>query len=95
MKRSLVVMAAFLGLSLMACGGADTGPESEATPADGAEATVSQFETCTGYKACSSIANTFCSPVGATTHCCASNGTTSDLICARTSTSSAARWLYY
>jgi hypothetical protein len=95
MKRSLVVMAAFLGLSLLACGGADAGSEREAAPADGEESTVSQFETCVGYKACSSIANTFCSPVGATTHCCASNGATSDLICARTSTSSAARWLYY
>ncbi|QSQ26795.1 hypothetical protein JY651_18575 [Pyxidicoccus parkwayensis] len=95
MKRSLVATVAFFSFSLLACGGANTGVESEATPADGQESTVSQFETCTGYKACSSIANTFCSPEGATTHCCASNGTTSDLICARTSTSSAARWLYY
>ncbi len=94
MKRSLVVMTAFLGLSLMGCGGAPSEQEAEAAPVSGEESTVSQSATCTGYKACSSIANTFCSPEGATTFCCATNGSTNDLICAR-SGSIGARWLYY
>lgn len=47
MKRSLVVMAAFLGLSLLGCGGPVAEPEAAPVPASGEESTVSQFATCT------------------------------------------------
>ncbi|MFP2907815.1 hypothetical protein ACLESD_22760 [Pyxidicoccus sp. 3LFB2] len=49
MKRSMVVMAVFLGLSLVGCGGAVSEAEGEAAPVSGEESsgTVSQFATCT------------------------------------------------
>jgi hypothetical protein len=49
MKRSMVVMAVFLGLSLMACGGTMSDAELEpgSAPERGEESTVSQFATCT------------------------------------------------
>lgn len=49
MKRSVAVIAAFLGLSLLGCGGPVSEPtaQPEAAPVSGEEATVSQFGTCT------------------------------------------------
>ncbi|MFP2933097.1 hypothetical protein ACLESO_49705 [Pyxidicoccus sp. 3LG] len=47
MKRSLAVMAAFVGLFLVGCGGAPLEAESEPVPQAGESGTVSQFATCT------------------------------------------------
>ncbi|NMO17728.1 hypothetical protein HPC49_23830 [Pyxidicoccus fallax] len=47
MKRSLAVLAAVIGFSLLGCGGTGTEEVMEATPEAGEESTVSQFATCT------------------------------------------------
>ncbi|MFP2907814.1 hypothetical protein ACLESD_22755 [Pyxidicoccus sp. 3LFB2] len=60
MKRSMVVMAVFLGLSLVGCGGAvSEAEEAEAAPVSGEASTVSQFATC--YAACSGGQTVSCS----------------------------------
>jgi hypothetical protein len=63
-KRSLVVMAAVVGLSLLGCGGAT---EVEERQEDG---TVSQLSTCDSLPQCESLERTTCKPTGATQECC-------------------------
>lgn len=100
MKRSLVVMAALVGLSLLGCGG--PAPEHESMPEAGESGTVSQSgtaqdvsqATCSGLPACSNYANFPCYTPGATMDCCYGSSTAS-LICTTVSGSTRSRWYYY
>lgn len=64
MKRSLVVLAAVVSLSLLGCGGATEAEERQE------EATVSQLNTCSSIPRCESLQGVSCKPTGTRQDCC-------------------------
>jgi hypothetical protein len=73
MKRSLAVTAVLLSLSLLGCGGPVSEPtmEPEAVSEGGESSTVSQFASCTGLSACSTLVGKRCFNEGEAQPCCA------------------------
>ena len=83
MKQSLAVTAVLLSLSLLGCGGPVSEPtmEPEAVSESGESSTVSQFDTCTGYVACSTLENKRCFIEGEAQPCCVGGTSLSEIYC--------------
>ncbi len=75
MKRSLAVLAAFVTLSVLGCGGPtfEDGQELEAAPASGAGEVHAQA--CTAGVSCDDLDLTYCGKRGLTTSCCLGENT--------------------
>lgn len=88
MKRSLVMMATVVGLSLLGCGGVT--PEQEG-PQDG---TVSQFGVCDTLPTCESMMSHSCKPTGTRQDCCYQGATVADYcVCYSKSGSTIGTWV--
>ncbi len=74
MKRSLAVLATFVSLSLLGCGGPiDDGQELETPPAT--ESGEVQAQACTAGVSCDDLDLTYCGKRGLTTSCCSGENT--------------------
>lgn len=74
MKRSLAVLAAFVSLSLLGCGGPiDAEQELQTPPA--AESGEVQAQACTAGVSCDDLDLTYCPKSGLTTTCCLGENT--------------------